>query len=262
MRVLKKCSAVLALVLIVLFAMPVFAYEPSGELDLVTDAAKLLTDAELKNLNTVANTLSGKYECDVMVITVKNTEGHSPRKYSELVFDQFDLGYDSERSVIMLLVSMEKRDYVLTAYGFGNTAFTDYGKDRLTEKFLPLLSKGNYAKSFTAYLEGCGKFLQLARAGKPVDSNRDPEKQGKTAGLILLLGPLGAALATIFVLRQQMKSAGVQTAARNYIPKDGFVLHRKEDQYLHTTTTRTKREKASTGTSIDIKGFSQKSGKF
>ena len=53
----------------------------------------------------------------------------------------------------MSVPTMAERDYTLIAYGYGNTAFTDYGKDKLSEVFLDDFGDDNWYSGLSDYLD-------------------------------------------------------------------------------------------------------------
>lgn len=173
------------------------------------------------------------------------------------------------RSGLLLLLSMYDRDYAIVAHGYGNTAFTDHGKDVLMDTHvLPLLKKDKFYEAFNAYLDVAEEYLEMAYNGEPFDTDTDPTygKLGSIAkfGIIILL-PLLIAGLLCRIWFVQMKTAVHARAAANYIPQNGFILTGQEDRFLYRTETRRKIEKSlssSGGTTIDSSGFSGKKGKF
>ena len=142
----------------------------SEALDLITDNAELLSDDQLADLNSRAVQLTNKYSIDVRIITVDSLDGDNVEDYTESVFDQYDLGFGPLRNCILLLISTEFRDFDLMAHGYGNYAFTDYGRSELIDRFLPYLRNNDWYGGFSAYLDGCAEFLRLADQGNPIDS--------------------------------------------------------------------------------------------
>jgi uncharacterized protein len=55
----------------------------------------------------------------------------TPYEYAKSVYQENALGYGTEKSGIILMLSMTDRNYALIAYGYGNTVFTDHGRDIL-----------------------------------------------------------------------------------------------------------------------------------
>jgi len=240
---------------------------------LVVDNAGLLADDAVVELNSKASTISEKYECDVIVYIEEKMSGNDASEYAKQVYKNNGYGYGNEKSGVMLFLSMAGRDYAFVAFGYGNVAFTDYGKDVLIDDYvLPPLSDGDYYKGLNVYLEKAAQFLELARGGNPVDGvgagSGGSGATGLTGGKLAVAVIIGLLIALIvcLVFRSQMKTARKQRAAANYIPAGGFVLTGSSDNYIRSTETRrTVRDDSSSkggGTTVDSGGFSGKSGKF
>ncbi len=240
----------------------------ADELGLVTDAAYLLTDNEFWELNDRAGEISRKYGCGIVVITLDEIGDDDPYDLTEYLYDTYNIGYGPERSCLILLLSMENRDYALAAYGYGNTAFTDHGKDvMLSNHVLPLLAKDKHFEAFSAYYDVSEEYLQMARSGSPFDTNSDPGygKIGIPAKLgITIILPVLIAFFVCGIWKRQMKTAVPARDARNYIPQNGFTMTVQDDRFLYRTETRRKIEKSSSGggTTVNSSGSSGRSGKF
>jgi hypothetical protein len=83
-------SALLALLLLGGTAL---AAGSGRKIDLVTDAAGLLTDSQRAFLESRAEKLSEQYECDVAIVTVDSLDGYAAADYNEAVYRQYGLGY-------------------------------------------------------------------------------------------------------------------------------------------------------------------------
>lgn len=285
---MKKTGVLLLLLAALCFALPLPAM--AAELDAVTDAAGLLTDTERGELNDRAEELAEQYQCAVYIVTLEDMEdmgGSDAYDLATAVYTEYDLGYGEEKSGLLLLLSMAERDYALIAYGYGNTAFTDYGKDvLLDEDVLPLLGEDAYYEGFSAYLDTAEEYLSMARSGKPFDVENAPGygetdgSYGVTArprydegefairlGAVILLPLLLAGGICLYWKRQMNTAVSARTADR-YIPSDGFHLTGQQDAFLYRTETRRRIEKPSSGgghaggTSMRSGGFSGRSGKF
>ena len=259
----------------------------AAELDAVTDQAGLLTEEERRGLNDRAEELAEQYQCALYVVTLDDMGDEDAYEFATELYTEYDLGYGSEKSGLLLLLSMAERDYALIAYGYGNTAFTDYGKDvLLDDHVLPLLGENDYYGGFSAYLETAGEYLSMARDGTPFDVSADPQN-GETGGLpgtgigsgydetellprlaVVILLPLLIAGGLCLYWKSQMKTAVSARTADRYIPENGFQLTGKQDTFLFRTETRRRIEKSSSGggfsggTTVGSGGFSGKSGKF
>lgn len=297
---MKKTGLRLLLVLALTFALPLPAM--AAELDAVTDAAGLLTETERGELNDRAEELAQQYQCAVYIVTLEDMEdmgGSDAYDLATAVYTEYDLGYGEEKSGLLLLLSMAERDYALIAYGYGNTAFTDYGKDvLLDEDVLPLLGEDAYYEGFSAYLDTAGDYLSMARDGKPFDVENAPgynETEGRyetddryetgssygantrpkyddeefaiRLGAVILVPLLLAGGICLYWKRQMNTAVSARTADR-YIPSDGFHLTGQQDTFLYRTETRRRIERPSSGggrpggTTMRSGGFSGRSGKF
>ena len=258
-----------SLLLTIALAPAAFAYD----LSLVDDLADTLTRQQADELQERAAAITQRHQCEVIIITIEAMDDDDGiYEWATYFYEKYDYGFGAEKSGIMLLLSMAERDYALIAYGFGNTAFTDYGKDVMLDKhILPLLAQNKYFEAFSAYLDKTDEYLSMARAGTPFDTNTDPAMDREdflyrlTAVIFL---PLLLAILICEMWKKQMKTAVSATTAHNYIPANGFKLTGQADMFLYKTQTRTKIERNTNttsgggGTTRDSKGYSGKSGKF
>ena len=241
----------------------------AAEIDLISDSAGILTRDECDNLMERAEAISAKYSCDVGIVTIDEmSDNDGAYEWARYIYEEYGFGYGADKSGLLFFLSMAERDYALVAYGYGNTAFTDHGKDVMLDKhILPLLRENKYYDAFSTYLDKSEEFLGMAREGAPFDVDTDPENAnrallGKLAVTILL--PLLIAWIVCSIWKKQMKTAVTARTAGNYIPPGGFRLTGQADMFLYRTQTRRKIERSSSGggTTRDSKGFSGRSGKF
>jgi len=257
----------IALLLSLLLALAFVPVASALDLDLVEDLAGVLTYEELDELLWLAEEISKDHRCDVIIVTMQEMpDGDNAYEFARFVFRNYNYGYGADRSGVMLFLSVAERDFALIANGFGNTAFTDHGKDVMLDKhILPLLGENKYFEAFSAYLNKADEFLQMARDGKPFDEADSGSIIFKLAVTILL--PLLVAFIVCSMWKKQMKTAVTAKTASYYIPDGGFRLTGQVDMFLYKTRTKTKIQKTSSssgggGTTRDSKGFSGRSGKF
>lgn len=246
---------ILLSLLLALLMLPVQA----AELGYVTDAAGLLTDEEQGALETLCGQISDQYDCGVYAVTVEDyRELGASDVYTAAysIYHEYVLGKGADRNGLILLLSMEERDYALFVYGRdAEYAFSGYGQKALEERFLPLFGRNDWYGGFQAYAEGCGEFLAQAVAGAPV--RKDPGR------LIIwfVLGSFVIALVVVSILRSGMKNVRKQTRAGDYI-NGKLNLTRKYDQFTHMTQSRTKIESNGSSSARSGGGGSGRAGKF
>ena len=168
---MKRILLFLVAAVLLLAFLPGFTALADDEdtLPYVTDAAELLTDLQAETLQQRAAELTEEYGVAVRILTVSSIGQYGIEDFAEAAFDQYHLGYGDLNSCIMLLLSMEYRDYDIFAHGRGNEAFTDYGKELIAEDIVPKLKNNDWYGAFTLFLEDCGEYLAKAAQGEPVD---------------------------------------------------------------------------------------------
>lgn len=255
----KLFAGILAFVLLFLLLCPVqAAYD-----GYVIDLAEEFSTEETALLTEKAQALTEKYGCAVYCVILDRLDGYEAWEYNQALLEEWELGYGSDQSCVILLVSVEERQYDIMAHGYGNTAFTDYGKDCLAEYFLPSFAADNWFEGFVIYLDQCEFYLQQAAEGNPVDVEKEKGKN-PVFGVLTGIG-IPAAVASIVcsVFKSQMKTANLQTDANAYKAGKGLVLTRSKDTYTHTTREKkTNKDAEDGGTTVDHKGSSHKSGNF
>jgi uncharacterized protein len=263
------CTIIVVFILTISLVPVAFANEP--DLALVVDAADILTFEQWERLLARAEAISHQHRCDVIIITIDEmTDDDGAYEWAIYIYEEYNYGYGVQKSGILLFLSMAERDYALIAYGFGNTAFTDHGKNVMLDRhILPLHADNRYYEAFNVYLDKADEYLAMARAGNPFDKNTDNYMSTedflyRLAAVIIL-----PSLLAIFICHRwqnQMKTAVKATTAHNYIPANGFRLTGQSDNFLYRTTTQTKIENNNTsrsgGTTKDSRGYSGRSGKF
>jgi len=234
---------------------------------MVVDIPGVLTAEEAKELNDRAWKLTQQYECAVYIVINDNLNGIQAWEFNEAIHREYKMGYGPDKSCVILLLSMNEREYDIMAHGYGNTAFTDYGKDEMANGFLFYFKDNDWYGGFTEYLDCCEKYLEMARSGEPFDIDTDSE-----LSLIMAVICIGIACVIAFVVctvfKMQMKTAVKQSHAGMYIDGRGLVLSGKSDRYTHTVKTKRYIEpkKPSSGsrggTTVNRNGSSHRSGRF
>lgn len=229
----------------------------------IIDEAELLTNAQRQELIDRAEAILEKYQCETVIVTVSDMGDYGfsdTYKFVTYIDDEFDFGYGSDRSYLILFLSMADRDYRLEPFGYAETAFTKHGIDTMLDKhILPLLKNNDFYGAFSVYLDKAEEYLIMARDGAPFDRDTDPA--AKTTDFLVKLAvtiivPILIALLLCTIWKRQMKTAVLATTADNYIPPGGFNLTRQSDDFLYRTTTRRKVQSSSPG------GSRGRGGKF
>ncbi len=238
----------------------------------VLDDAGLLSGGEINELNAAAQRIADQYGCGVYVVTVDNFKDYGFSRiedFTEAFYNQNNLGYGSDRSALLLALSMAERDYDLAAHGdTANKAFTDYGKVQLLNGIADNLHNNDWAGGFSEYMSTAGEYLDLAARGTPVDvpGQPQPQKKNPLRGLFSVIPGALIAWLTCGSMKSSMKTARLATEAKQYITTDGVHMSLATANYTHTTTVRQPIAQGGSGTSggttVNSGGFSHSSGKF
>lgn len=230
---MKKLSILCSsLLLALMMCFPVFASE---DLRYVEDNADLLTVSEQQELNDTLTEISERQGVDVAVITANDMGDKSIEDYAKAKYDERGYGDDG----VLLVVNMEVREWWMSTYGYGITAFTDAGISYISEKLGPSFKKEKYMKAFTTFGSLCEKFVEKAHNGKPYDVGNMPFKwlPWYCVPISLLVGFVCA----VFVVskkREQLHSVSFEDKAHNYMKKNTLKMKESHDYFLYHTITR------------------------
>lgn len=256
----KLLSLFLALSLMLLLAAGASAAEISAN---VMDTAGLLTDEKAQALDSQAAAASRKHGVGIYIATVPDYRELDNSGVYEATYGLYhanSLGEGAERNGIILLLSMEDRDFATFCYGKkAENAFSDYALQKMEEEFLDNFRENDWYGGFSDYLSCCDDFLTQAEAGKPVRESPGPR--------ILTFCGIALVIAGIvcLVLVLQMKSVARKTTAGAYAV-GGLHLTGHYDRFTHRTETRRKIQTSNGssggGSSHSGGGGHGRSGKF
>ena len=265
----KKLFVSLLLCLVLLLSFSCLAFADSRAH--VGDSAGLLSAAEYTELENMCTAVSDKFGCGVYIITVSDFRqyGNSVESAAEAIFKGTGMGVGEGENGVMLLLSMEERDYDLLAHGsIGNAAFTDYGKDLLADSFLSYFRQDDWFGGFKAYVSSCEYFLQCSSEGQPIDvPAEEPLTFAEKLPFILLI-PCVIAGIVCLIAKAGMKTARCKTGAAEYVTPNSFYLRVRDDIFKYRTQSVERIQRSDNrpsgggGTTVNAGGFSHKSGKF
>lgn len=215
---MKRLFALLALLtMLSLFPVTIAsAYD-----DRLVDNADLLTDDEESKLQKRLDDMSEKYDMNVIVVTVPDMgDAISSQDFADLWFENGDYGDDG----VLLMISMQERDWALSGTGKGEDKFPDAKLESIGQKIKPKLSNGDYYKAFDLYADQ----VEMKLAGRiPL----------YWIGIALAGGAL-VALIYCSSIKSQLTSVKMQDMADDFIAKDSFHITTSHDTFLYKNTTR------------------------
>ncbi|MDO5410709.1 MAG: TPM domain-containing protein [Lachnospiraceae bacterium] len=208
------------------------------------DEADILDASEEEKLLSDLNEISERQQCDVAVITINSLAGKTAAQYADDFYDENAYGMGAEDSGILLLIAMDDRQWAISTYGFGITAFTDAGLDYIEAEFKPYLSDGEYYKAFDTFAGLCDRFVTQASEDEAYDGGNMPKEY---PSLLWIPGAflLGAVFAFIITasMKGQLKNVHRQAGAGNYVKDDSFHVSESRDLFLYSRVARHPRPK-------------------
>lgn len=236
---MKKIGLILLIsLLFTLFIFPVSAEEENAR---VVDQAGLLDSFEESSLEREIAEIADEYRFDVVIVFVEDIGYSTPTAFADDYFDYNGYGYGSSRDGILLLVSMEERDWYISTSGSGIDEFSDRTLDSIGGDVAGYLSDGDYyeaAKTFIVSTEAV-----LSGEYKTSDGSLF------IAELIVIAVSLVLAFAIAGAVKRSMNNSRKQTNASDYVPGNGIDLTVARDTYLYSTVTKVKIESSSSGSS-------------
>lgn len=232
------------MILCLSIAAPAFAAEAMPRL---VDQADLLTDLQEAELLKKLDSISVARGIDVVVVTTDGLEGKTPEAYAD---DFYDTNGYSEDGVL-LLVSMEDRDWWISTSGYGIKAFTDAGIQYIGNRITDSLSEKDYVQAFRIYADQCDKFMAQAKSGDPYDTHNLPKEPFDLKMTLLVSVGIGflIALVTVTVMKSQLKSVRFQSGAANYVKSGSMNVTRRQDLFLYREVQKREKPKSSSGSS-------------
>lgn len=239
-------GALLCILLCIAAAYPAFAL---SDMPRLVDNAGLLSDFEQSELINTLDEISTRQQVDIVVVTTDSLNAKTPEAYADDFYDYNGYGFGEDCDGVLLLVSMEDRDWHLSTCGYGMTAITDDGVEYISDKFLPDLSDGNYAQAFTTYAKLCDEFITQAKTAQPYDGDNMPKAPFDPLKCLIIsmaIG-LGISLAVTGSMKAKLKTVRMQAAAASYVKANSLHITESRDMFLYNTVDRTEKPKSDSG---------------
>lgn len=234
------------------FGISVSASKGANEYSRVADSADLLSDSEEKALCERLDKISEKYTADVVVVTVESTEGDSAMDVADDLFDYCEYGMGSDRSGVLLLISISERDWWISTHGMCISAFSDGNIDSIGELMTDDLADGEYADAFKTYADECEYYLDIETNGKPFNPIYS----------LLISVAIGLIIAFIvtMIMRSQLKSVKGQPAASDYIKRGSMQINLANELFLYRHIDRREKPKNNSSTHRSSSGSTHGGG--
>lgn len=220
----------------------------------LVDGEHLLSSDEAAELVTILDEISERQQFDVVVVTVGSLGSKSAMEFADDFYDYGGYGMGADNDGVLLLISMEERDWYMSTCGYGILAITDAGRETMKDYFVPYLSDGEYLTAFKTYAELCDEYVTRAKTDTPYDiGNLDeldysvPLTAGDWISAVVIGIVIGIVVALIVcsVLKGKLKSVGMKRGASDYTVEDSLEVTQSAEFFLYSNVTRTAKPKES-----------------
>lgn len=222
----------------------------------VVDNADLLNPAEESAHEETIRLLREKYDMDVVILTVNTLNSKAPQEYADDYYDTNGYGCGEEKSGLILLISMEERDWYISTCGNAIYALTDYGIQCLGEELLSGF-RLSYDAGFRMFLNSLPEYFEAYQNGTPIDGYADysddyyhgdqeeviyyEEEFTPSVKLSVLLGLIVAAI-SILIMRSRMNTKRPRRSASDYMQENSFHMRQQQDLYLYSNVSKVRKE--------------------
>ena len=216
---MKKLICVLLVLLLMGTAVTAYA---TADPEPVIDLADLLSSEEAGRLS---NALSAYGSGVLCVMTLPSLDGQDVAEYAERYAEEHDIG-------ILLLISMQERQWCITASGAYERVIDGPVIDRISAQCVPYLREGAYLEAFMVYARECGYYLE----------NYDPaEVTGGGVKRFIVCLVIGLAVGAIAagIMAGKNKSVRPKNNAADYVRSGSMHVELSRDIYLYHHVTRT-----------------------
>lgn len=224
----------------------------------VIDNADLLDVAEESAHEETIRLLREQYAMDVVILTVHSLEGKTPQTYADTYYDENGYGCGEKKSGLLLLISMEERDWYISTCGEAIYALTDYGIQRLGDELLSGFGI-SYDDGFRMFLNALPEYFEAYQSGPPIDGYADYsgdyyhgdqeevvyyEEEFTPSILLSFLIGLAVAGISIGVMRRGMNTKRFQRSAAGYMQDNSFCMHQQQDLFLYSNVSKVRRQES------------------
>lgn len=245
-RVPRRMAGLLAGLAIGLLAVWPSAAAPEGR---VFDQAGLLAADEVTALETAIADTQAQTGYDLVVVTADDTGDKTPHAYADDYFDDHGFGTGTQLSGAILLIDMQHRQAVISAFGGAADCMPNARIERALDAVTPYLSDADYPGAARAFLAQVAAYAaagvpdgEPAVGGTPVQPDSPPRPVGLSWSdlPVALFGGAFVGLIALLVVYFRYRKRGAKGYQYPYQQKARVRPTQNQDVFLHKrVTTRT-----------------------
>ena len=230
-----KVQAIIFFLSILFFCFPVTAFAQNR----VVDNAGLLSPQQEENIRRMADSLSVKYNFDLVIVTERSIGNARAMDYADDFFDYNGYGLGEDRDGCVFLQVTETRDYWFSTSGRGIELLTPTAYSKLQSDTVKYLSADSPYDAYMGFMLSWEEFLYL-------DANwgRKYNFFYRYNSVLTSLSWVVAFMIGFIVVgfwKKEMNTALAQTQASGYIVTNSLKFNEKTDQFLYSQVTRSEK---------------------
>ena len=242
---MKRIISLLTLLIITLAYSSAFAANENGR-DLVFDNAGVLSEQEFNNIEARLEEVSNAHDFDAVVAIVNNTGDKGIVSFSDDFFDYRGYGRGSNRSGVIMVISIGTDKRYISTSGDCINAYTDDIISYIGGDLAASVDKKNYFEACEKYIKYADQIIGGYRSGKPFTV---PFSIGVLeiiiiAAIAVIVTIIGSKLA-----KSSMNDAITPIDADIYAKGGSATITKSRDLFLYSNVSRTKRQTSSSGSS-------------
>jgi len=219
--------------LIILISFPLYTQER------IIDNASLLSSSEKTSLTNLIDSLSRKYNFDLVIVTERNIGGKTPMAYADDFYDYNGYGLGANRDGCLFLQVTESRDYWFSTSGSGIKILNSAAFNKTEKDAVKFLKAGNNYEAYRSFLSNWEIFLKLDSQSRNYNFFY---QWNFVLVLIAWLISFGIGCIVVQSWKSGMNTALAKTQAAAYIIPGSLALKVKEDKFLYSTVSQTKKQ--------------------
>ncbi|MDN7246380.1 TPM domain-containing protein [Planococcus shenhongbingii] len=203
----------------------------------VYDNAGLLSEADIRELETLAAEHSQKHGADFLFLTTSNMGGLPITTYMGDFFDQWAVENNQENAVL-LTIDIGTRQVYLAGFGTAETSLDNQRVDMVLDRIMPFMRSGDYGGAFRETVTTASRYMEYRPGVNPENIFL---KTWFQAAVSLLLGGV--------IVGSMVLNAGgrVTTTARTYFDGNNTRVRSQRDQFRNKTVSRRRIPKSNSG---------------
>ena len=235
----------------------------------LVDEGEVLNSSEQGEILRRLDEISNREQFGVAIVTVPDyrtardvplISTADPHIFAYDFFIHYGYGIGANKDGILLLISLDRRDISIATSGFGVTAFTDAGWNRIVDDMLSDLGAGDFYSAFHLFIDRVDQYLAQARGGQPYDVGNMP----RVITIWNFLIPLGIGVTVssviMFFWASGLKSVRSQNLATNYVREGSLKISVRRERFLFRNVVKRPRPKQNNNTGGGIGGSTIRTG--